>query len=326
MTVQIGGSIGPFLDNVQQRQVPVIVAATCEYSASQPITDPVAAEQHIQAQMLRAIRDVIAPKMANGALSFRHLGTGDTAAIVPEIIALSGLPQQGIQISNLNMAFGIDGRSPQPAAAPAPAAPAQNQGPEIRAHIHVGGLNINASTSGGVDTAGLKNQIVDKAKSAIMWYAFFGIAFLVVILGVGLVVLYAFKSSSSPSSPTTAKWDGKTPFTCGANDVVVINGATANLPGTAITANGSCNLTLVNVDVTAATAIEAGGNAAVTVQGGKINGSTAAVHAGANAKVTLSGTKVTGKTQAVAAAKITGPLGVHATVITTLPTFWPVST
>jgi hypothetical protein len=34
MTVQLGGLIGPFLDNVQQRQVPVAVQGTCEYQSN----------------------------------------------------------------------------------------------------------------------------------------------------------------------------------------------------------------------------------------------------------------------------------------------------
>src|SRR4051794_6629332 len=113
MAVQISGPIGPFLDNVQQRQVPVEVVATCDYTPNGPVSDQAALEGYIKEQMLRAIRDVIRPKMESGQLSFRHLGTGDTAAIVPEIIALSGLPQNGLAISNLSMGFGIDGRSPQ---------------------------------------------------------------------------------------------------------------------------------------------------------------------------------------------------------------------
>jgi hypothetical protein len=76
--------------------------------------DPSQADQQVQAQLLRAIRDIIGRKMANQELTFRHLGTGDVAAVVPEIIAASGLQQSGIGVGSLSMAFGIDGHAPQP--------------------------------------------------------------------------------------------------------------------------------------------------------------------------------------------------------------------
>jgi hypothetical protein len=74
-----------------------------------------------------------------------------------------------------------------------------------------------------------------------------------------------------------------------------------------VSALGGCQLTLVNVDVTGTTAIEASGSAVVNVKGGKLNGSAFAVHALGNAKVTLAGTHVTGKTQSLGAASISGP-------------------
>jgi len=79
------------------------------------------------------------------------------------------------------------------------------------------------------------------------------------------------------------------------------------LSETAISAGGNCVLTLVNVDVTAPTAIESNGNAQITVTGGTLNGSKFAVKADGLSKATMTGTKVTGKTQASAMAKITGP-------------------
>lgn len=104
-----------------------------------------------------------------------------------------------------------------------------------------------------------------------------------------------------------AKWDGKSPFTCSGNDNLRLNGVSAKLSTTAITASGNCHLTLVNVDVTAPTGIEAGVNAVVTVQGGSITGTTFAIHATANAKVDVTGAKVSGKTQAAGVnAKVTG--------------------
>jgi hypothetical protein len=316
MTLQIAGPIGPFLDNVQQRQVPVVVMATCEYLSGGPPADP-ARDHHVQQQLLAAIRDVVARQMGSGALSFRHLGTGDVAAVVPEILAASGLERSGIRVGNLSMAFGIDGRAPHPGPPPGARPHAQQapQMPEIEARIHIGGLKIKANSKGGIDTAGLQNQLVDKAKSQIIWWAIGAGILVVVLLGILGLGLYIWRSAVSTGSPSgsaaaaaAASWDGKTPFRCGANDKVAIANVKARVSGEpAITASGNCVLTLTNVDVTAPTAIEAAGNAVVTVQGGSLDGSAFAVHAAGGSKVTLTGTKVTGKAQAVGGAKITGP-------------------
>jgi hypothetical protein len=307
MPVQITGEIGPFLDTVQQRQVSVVVDATCDYTSNGPVADPAQLAQHVQAQMMRAIRDVIAPKMATGQLEFRHLIEAEVDGIIPEIIAVSGVAQNGIRVDNLAMKFGIDGREPH--VWRQPKKPQQPQAPQIHAQVRVGGFNINASSSGGVDAAGLKNQLIGKAKSQLLFWAIGVGLVLLVVISLGAYGLYVWKSESNgvPSAGGAAKWDGKTPLVCAGNNAMTVTGVTANIAATAITAIGSCTLTLVNVDITGATAIEAGGAATVTVQGGKINGSAFAVHAGGGAKVTLSGTKVTGKTQAIGGAKITGP-------------------
>jgi hypothetical protein len=304
MPIQFGGPIGPFPDRVQQRNVPVDVFGTCEYTSSNPPGPQL--DHHVQMQLLNAIRNVIGQKMASGQLTFRHLGTGDYASVIPEIVYASGLQQQGIQVGNLAMQFGIDGHRPQRP---------QNQ-VEVEAHIHVGGLKINASSDKGLDTQGLQNQLKDKAKSQILWWGIGCGVLLLVALFIGGLGLYIWRSaatsmSSSPATAsrtsTAAKWDGKSPFSCGGTDSVTISGVKANLTDTAITAGGNCNLTLVGCDITAPTAIEANGNANVTITGGSLNGSTYAVEAGGLAKVKLTGTKVTGKTQSGGGAKITGP-------------------
>jgi hypothetical protein len=315
MPVQFGGPIGPFLDNVQQRQVPVDVFGTFEYRANAPPQqDPAFFESWVKGQLLMGIKQVVGPRMDSGQLSFRDLGTGNVAALIPEIIGASGLQQNGIQIGNLTMTFRIDGHMPQQQAPQQQQQqPQQPQGPNLHANIRVAGLNINASSQGGLDTKGLQNQLANKAKSEITWWAIgCGVLLLVGIglLGLGLYIWRAASTSMSSATSTSsaaAKWDGKSPFECGANDNVTINGVKANLSATAITAGGNCKLTLVNVNVTAPTAIEASGNAVVNVTGGSLNGSTFAVHAGGLAKVSMTGTTVTGKTQATAAAKITGP-------------------
>jgi hypothetical protein len=306
MHVQFSGEIGPFLDAVQQRQVSVVVAASCKYASMGASGSAAQIEQQIQGQMLRAIHTVIAPKMASGQLSFKDLGTGNTASIVPEILATSGLGFAGIAVDRLVMTFGIDGHAPAPL--PAAAAPAPIVAPVQHMNVRVGGFNVHASSGGGIDTAGLRNQLVDKAKSQLMWWAFGAGIMLIVVLGLAGLGYYIWSHASAPppGAAVAAKWDGKSPLVCAGNSAMTVTGVNATLPGTAITASGTCSLTLVNVEVSGGTAIEAGGNSVVTVQGGQISGSTLAVHAAGNAKVTFAGTKVTGKTQAVALAKITG--------------------
>jgi hypothetical protein len=316
MALQFGGPIGPFRDTVQQRDVPVDVFGTVDYRSNNPPSPEL--EGWLKAQLLNAIRNVIGQKMASGQLSFRHLGTGDVASTMREIIQASGLEQQGIQIGNLTMQFGIDGHQPA-GAAPQQPQQQQQQQPQyaVDARFDVGGLRINASSDKGLDTQGLQNQLKDKAKSQVIWWGIgCGIIFLVgvFILGLGWYV-YRTVAASMPSTSTTttsrtasaAKWDGKSAFSCGGNDAITITGVKANLSETAITAAGNCVLTLVNVDVTAPTAIESTGNAQITVTGGSLNGSKLAVKADGLSKVTMTGTKVTGKTQAGSMAKITGP-------------------
>jgi hypothetical protein len=313
MAVQFGGPIGAFPDHVQQRDVDVKVLGELEYMSNNPQVP----EQWITSQVLQAVKNVIGAKMMNGQLTFRHLGTGQIGMVIPEIIQTAGLEQHGVRIGNITMRFVIDGHAPAPQQQQQQPQQQQQQGPQhvVEARIHVAGLNINASSDGGLDTQGLQNQLRDKAKSNIIWYGIgCGILFVVGlgILGLGLYIWHSTKTamesstSSSPStrSATAAKWDGKSEFTCGGTDAVTLNGVKASA---GITAMGNCQLTLVDCDITAATPIDATGNAQVTMTGGSLNGSSFAVKANGLAKVTLTGTKVTGKTKADGLAKITGP-------------------
>jgi hypothetical protein len=296
-TTQITGPIGPFLDSVQRRQVPVMVSGTCDYNATVPIPNPAALDFDVQSRVLRAINDVISPKMASGELQFRNLGEANLGNALNEIVMLTGLPQQGIHIGNLSLRFAIDQGPPQQ---------------EVRAHINVGGFNINASSSQGVNLGSLGNQLVNRAKNTVMWYATAGILVVLIVGGVGLYLRHTIRkavaTSSTSSTAAAAKgWDGKTPLTCGGNDELTFSGVTAKLPGTAVTAAGNCKVTLVNADLTGATAVEAMGNATVTLTGGSVTGTGGtAIHAIGNAQVIASGTKASGKTAATGGAKITG--------------------
>jgi hypothetical protein len=305
MTVQIAGPIGPFLDNVQQRQVPVMVMATCEAAPSGPVSDQAQFDQHVQMQLLRAIRDVIGRKMERQEISFRHLGTGDVASVVPEIIAASGLQQNGIGVGNLSMAFGIDGHAPQPPAQQAQAQqPAHNMaaGTFDMGDGHQLQVKINGKTPEG--------YLKDKASSMIWGWIIGAVIIGIMVLtgiGFGIYIYIAAKDTSSPAGAAKAaagaKWDGKTTFECGGNDVVAINGVTATA---GVKAAGNCQLTLVGVNITAPVAIEASANAKVTMTGGSITASTNSVVASASAKVDVVGTKVSGKTKSSGGAKITG--------------------
>ena len=306
-TAQLGGLIGSFPDNVQGRDVPVMVVGTFDFTAPASGGDPGELENWVRGSLLNAIRSVIGQKMLDGQLTFRHLAEGNIGAVMGEIIAAANLGEHGIQVGNLSLQFGIDGRAP--GTAPQQADPSPQH--VVHAEIRVGGFNINASTEKGLDTKGLTNQLKDKVKSNLIWYGAGCAILLIVGVGIAGLALYVWKTSSggsSPGSATVSKWDGKTPFACGGNDVVKIEGVTAKLAATAVTAAGNCHLTLVNVSLTAPTGIEAMGTAVVTMQGGSITATTLSVHAGAAAQVHVTGTTVSGKTTAEGAAKITGIL------------------
>jgi hypothetical protein len=256
-------------------------------------------------QLLRAIRDVIGRKMERQEISFRHLGTGDVASVVPEIIAASGLQQNGIGVGNLSMAFGIDGHAPQPPAPQAqPQQPAHNMaaGTFDMGDGHQLQVKINGKTPEG--------YLKDKASSMIWGWIIGAVIIGIMVLtgiGFGIYVYVAAKNTSSPAgaakAAAAAKWDGKSTFECGGNDIVALSGVTATA---GVSAAGNCQLTLTGVNITAPVAIEAAGNAKVVMTGGSITASTNSVVASANAKVDVVGTKVSGKTKSSGGAKITG--------------------
>lgn len=314
MPARFGCQVGTFLDHVQQRQVLVQAFGDIEYRASNPTLPPEEMDRWVGMKISGAVKTVITDKMHSGALTFRHLGTGQIGAVIPEIIAASGLAQQGIQIGNLDVRFTIDGHGAPQQQPQQPQQQQQQQQHVVEARFQVAGLNINASSDRGLDAQGLQNQLKDKAKSNIIWYGIgCGILFVVGlgILGLGFYIWHSVKtgmasstSTSSPRSATAAKWDGKSTFNCGGTDAVTLSGVKASA---GISAQGNCQLTLVDCDITAPTGIDATDNAKITMTGGSVNGSSFAVKADGLAKVTMTGTKVTGKTQALGLAKITGP-------------------
>ncbi len=187
----------------------------------------------------------------------------------------------------------------------------------MKARFRVGGINIDASTDGGIDTDKIGKQVTDKVKSNLIWYGVGCVIVGIVLIGLAILAWYIYAQASDPTSGTkaatgaaeTVTWDGKSTYSCGGSKHVKIEGVTAELSsGTAVNAGGGCHVELVNVNITAPTALSAGANAKITVTGGSITGKQFAAKALGNAQITFSGTKVEGKTQALGAgAKITGP-------------------
>lgn len=144
-----------------------------------------------------------------------------------------------------------------------------------------------------------------------IWGWIIGLIILAIIvlggIGLGIYIYFQAKDGGSAAAPKTAQvtqWDGKSTLTCGGNDAISVTGVNATA---GIKAGANCQVTLVNVNITAPVAIDASGNAKVTMTGGSINASTSSVVAGGLAKVDLIGTKVTGgKSKANGGAKITG--------------------
>jgi hypothetical protein len=156
-----------------------------------------------------------------------------------------------------------------------------------------------------------ENYLKDKA-SSMVWGWIIGAVILGILVlsfaGIGIYVWMSAKDmSSTPGAAAkaaeAADWDGKTPFTCGGNDVVALTGVTATA---GVKASANCQLTLTGVTITAPVGIDASGNAKVTVTGGSITSSASSVVASGNAKVDFVGTKVTGKAKTSGLAKVTG--------------------
>jgi serine/threonine protein kinase len=111
--------------------------------------------------------------------------------------------------------------------------------------------------------------------------------------------------ASTPIAPTTstvAHWDGTTNYVCGENEIVSLSGVTANLKsGIAVEAWGNCKLTMTDMNLTAANAVLAIGQARVTIRGGTLTGSTAAISTAQDAQVSVTGGTLNGSTAAIMA-------------------------
>jgi hypothetical protein len=322
---QLSGSIGPFRDPNSGQSLSGTAQGGFTVAGA---GDPNAMLPRAQGALLAAITQIIAQKLASNQLAIPTIA-GSVPYFVNEIIAAASAQAPDLQISGLQLTVDVQnpyavGPGMGGAMPPDPMSAMQNafaqraqekldpRNYEYQAKINVGGFKIKASTDGGLDTDGLKNQVKDKVKTEIIWYGIGCVVVgLVIVLLIG-IAWYAFRSVSGASAPTgagtAAVWDGKSRFSCGGNDNVKLEGVTAAIAsGEAISASGNCKLELVDVNITAPVGIQALSNAKVTVRGGSITAKTAAAKALGNAQITFSGTQVTGKKEALGAAKITGP-------------------
>ncbi len=300
--------------------------------------DPNAYMAHLQGALLQAASRVIQQKLSANQVAIPTLAQS-MPYFAQEIVAASGAAQMGVQISALEL--NVTAQAPQQVQPyhgqlpPDPHTQMQNRmgqiaeerldprNYEVHAQVDIGGFRLKGNTKDGFDSAGLVNQAKDKAKTEIIWW---GIGCFVVLLvvvglaGLGWYVWAKFKegekkanwqsgsSAAEAEDAKDAKWDGKSPFSCGAGDNVKLKGVKADIKtGAAVVAGANCRLELVDVDITAPVGIQAGASAVVVVRGGSVNGKDAAAKALGNAKITFEGTKVTGKKEKLGAATIEGP-------------------
>lgn len=335
-TATLAGPIGPLHDPATGQQVQATLQGTFAFHVQ---GDPNQYVQHLQNALLQAATQVIQAKLSQNQVAIPTLAQS-LPYYVQEIIQASGAAQMGAQIGQLQLAIQVaqpQGVQPyQGQMPPDPYTQAQNRmeqmaqerldprNYEVKAQLNIGGFKLKASSDKGFDSAGLTEQVKDKAKTEIIWWGIGCFVLLIVVVGLAGLGWYVWakykegqktgnweSSSAEPGKSEDAKeekWDGKSSFSCGAGDNVKIKGVKADIKsGTAINAGADCKLELEDVEINAPVGIQTGANAVVTVKGGSVTGKDAAAKALGNSKIIFKGTKVTGKSQALGGAKIEGP-------------------
>jgi hypothetical protein len=145
------------------------------------------------------------------------------------------------------------------------------------------------------------DRVKDKAKScgALL---FVGCLITGLVLFIGGTAARSVAATSGAAQARASAWDGMSTLTCGGADHIEIEGVTATLADVGVRASGACQLTLRNCNITAPTAIEAGGAARVTIVGGTV----ASIQAAGGATVDVQGATVTGPVARSGGAHVNG--------------------
>ena len=101
-------------------------------------------------------------------------------------------------------------------------------------------------------------------------------------------------------------WNGQTTMHCGGNDQGTVTGVTAALATTAIVAGGNCQLVVEGAQITAPVVVEASGNARVVFRGGVATGTVQFANVSGNAHVVVEGAQVTGPVQTSSNGRVEG--------------------
>ena len=121
------------------------------------------------------------------------------------------------------------------------------------------------------------------------WMIRLGIVALVLLGSGGRWAFHHFGAGS------TGDWSGRQPLVCAGDDQIDAYDVKASFGGgTAILASGNCQVTCRNCSLTAATVVQAEGDAHVTLTGGSISGTQASVVVSGDATVDVAGCGVTG--------------------------------
>ncbi len=110
--------------------------------------------------------------------------------------------------------------------------------------------------------------------------------------------IFRFLTGSS-SVFSALVWSGSEPLQCGGVDDITVSGVEASFSaGSAIVATGNCHVKCTDCNIGAPTAIEASGNAQVTIVNGSVRGGNYwGVATGTARIMALGNTTTTGKTQ-----------------------------
>jgi cell division septation protein DedD len=169
--------------------------------------------------------------------------------------------------------------------------------------------------------AAVARAAVSRSVSWVVWVV------IVLFVSLGGAGATFWKIAGKSSLLSSLVWDGSEPLRCSGIEDISVSGVEATFnAGAAITAEGNCHVKCTDCKLTAPTAIEAGGNAQVTIINGSVRGTTILADATSNARVTITGkVTVSGATRERGNARVSAPTPLEATTATPTPTHPPVA-